>query len=464
MDGRALGVVRNLFAHVDASLPRETATQSEHARRLFAALGREGGQVEAFGDVECMKTRTADLGTWSEDPWPGPTYGLDASSTRPIEYTNGLVLDTAHAKLGVAGGAGGDGSSSGAERADGGQANATGAGVTTGHTTASAPTDRAIEADGTVVTVAYFDDPESGFYSRSFTTDGGRVDGEVLAVPGSVGRTANVSRRVSTAAQRLAEGRHAAERVQAIDGVLFLDGSVYPLGVLYWLMLDAVGRSSLASAWKKPREIVGHYVDLVDTQYERGVPVIGVVKTSTTGQVLDALEAKIDAHELTDARGNRLAVPWRRDHGFVGEVLRDSSLDHLTYTSWFVQQGVTVDSRSFEPLSPVADRLTHGDPADYRRAFFYARLPKTGAVLRVETPLLLLEDERLGPAIRWKALSEIARRGDVPGAVARADRLARISPDNRERIRGLITAAERYHDYNRDGRWKHVEDPSEIDR
>lgn len=409
--------MKQLCAHVDASVPRDPTSQTEYARRLFSMLGRDGGQVAALGEVGCARTRTADLGTWSEDPWPEPTYGLDASTTTPIEYNNGLLFDVAHAKLGVAG----------------------------------AGADRNPERSGTVRMVVDFEDRESTFHPRAFEDENGRIDGEAIAFRGSsAGNGRGVARAVSTVAQRLAEGRHAAEHTEKIDGVLFLDGSVYPLGVLYWLMLEAVGRSSM-NGWEKPREIVERYVDLVDTQYEKDLPVVGVVKTSTTKQVLDALEAKTGE-----------SVPWGRDHQFVGEVLRDGSLNHLTYSSWFVHEQTEIDNRSFEMLSTVADRLDHGDPADYRRAFFYVRLPKTGGVLRVETPLLMLEDEERREAIRRKALKEIARSGDVPRAVKRADRIARISPNNREAIRGLVTSAESYHDYNEDGRWKDIEDPNEA--
>lgn len=427
MDRNAFGVVRQLFEHIDESVPGEPVSQTEYARRLFSLLGRDGGQVETLGEVDCMKTRTTDLGTWSEDPWAEHTYGLDASTTRPMEYNNGLVVDTANAKLGVSGASG----------------------------------DRALEREGTIRSVVYFDDDESRFFTSAFEDEGGYVDGEVLAVPGTADRTADVTRWISTAAQRLAEGRHAVKHVETIDGALFIDGSTYPLGVLYWLMLETVDRMPVPDTWEKPREIVENYVDLIDGLYEKGLPVLGVVKTSMTGQVLDALEAKIDRHDLTDEEGRTLDVPWRRDHQFVGEVLRDGSLNHLTYTSWLVHEQ-SIDGRPFEMFSTVADQLRHGDPADYRRAFFYVRLPKTGGVLRVETPLLMLEDDERREAIQRKALKEIARCRDVPQAVKRADRIARISPDNRETIREFITSAESYHDYNEDGRWKDIEDPNEA--
>jgi hypothetical protein len=86
------------------------------------------------------------------------------------------------------------------------------------------------------------------------------------------------------------------------------------------------------------------------------------------------------------------------------------------------------------------------------------RTPKTGNVFRVETPALFLTDETRREQVRLKALKEIARKGNVPGAIARADRIARISPDNRETIRDSLQTVEPAFDYNRDGRWSHLED------
>ena len=109
-------------------------------------------------------------------------------------------------------------------------------------------------------------------------------------------------------------------------------------------------------------------------------------------------------------------------------------------------------------MESVADELTHGQPEDYRRAFAYVRTPKTGNIFRIETPLLFLTDETRREEVLLKALKEIAQQGDVPKAIGRADRIARISPDNREIIRNLLQTVEPEFDYNRDGRWSHLED------
>jgi hypothetical protein len=427
MDTDALGIVRDMFAHIDATVPRATTQQADYARQLFDALGLDGGRVTAIEEPAYWKTRIDELGTWTGDPWTTPTYGLDASTTRPLEFNNGLIVDTAYAKLGVAG----------------------------------PDADKQIEETGTIDTVVYFDDSESTLHSKQFGDE--RVTGEVVQFP-PTDRSATLSKSVAAAAQGLAESRQAARHVDALDGVVFLDGAVYPLGVLYWVLLAQVGRSTPAGTWNKPGEIVRNYIDVIDTQYEAGYPVVGVVKTSTISQLLDALDAKLDANgeQMVAGRPGRPDVPWTRDHQFIAEVLREDSLDHLTYTSWFVHEGVPIDGQAMELLEPFERTLSHGMPTDYRRAFFYVRLPKTGDVLRVETPRLMITDEDTRAQVQYKALKEIAQTRDVPRAVRRADRIARISRENRSTIRDFLTTADYAHDYNWDGRWTDIEQPPDT--
>ena len=422
MNSEALGAVRRLVEEIDGAVPRDQESQAAYARRLFELLGREGGAVEAIGEPQYRRTRIDELGTWTDDPWGGPSYGIDASTTRPMEYNNGLVVDAAHAKTGVTG----DGA------------------------------DRPIERTGHVVTTAYLDDDDSVLHGTAF--ERGHVSAELVCFPQSTEEPRNISKSVATVAQRLSESRQAVESLDAVDGALFLDGAVLPLGVAYWVLLDHAGRRSPAGTWDLPADILNNYIEVIDRQYERELPVIGIVKTSSMAQVLDALREKIATHGIRDDEGRLLSVPWVRDHQFMAEVLRFDDLDYLTYTSWFVHRGQDVQGEQYEVLEPVADRLEHGEPADYRRAFCYVRLPKTGDLLRIEAPRLLVEEETMREQVRLKALKEIAQRRGVPRAIHRADRLARISQENREKIREMIEHTEASFDHNWDGRWSNLDD------
>lgn len=427
MNSEAIGAIRELFAEIDAAVPREQDSQAQYARQLFNVLGLEGGEVEACGDEPAyQRTRLEELGTWTDDPWSGPTFGVDASTTRPLEYNNGLVVDAAHAKTAVTGDA----------------------------------ADRTVERGGRIAGVAYLDDGESTLHGR--TLEGEYVTAELVRFPESTEEPRNISKSVATIAQRLSESRQAVNSLDQIDGALFLDGSVLPLGIVYWVLLDYAGGRSPAGSWNVPANIVGNYVEIIDHQYARDQPVIGVVKTSTMSQVLGSLRKKVEQNDVRNDDGRLLDIPWVRDHQFMSEVLRFDDLKYLTYTSWFVSRGQTINSQHYELLEPLADQLEHGDPTDYRRAFCYVRLPKTGDLLRIEVPYLMVQDADQREQIRLKALKEIAQRRGVPRAIHRADRLAQISQENREKIRDMIERTEYSYDHNWDGRWNNLDDTPNL--
>jgi hypothetical protein len=426
MDSESLGIVREMFEAVDQAVPREPTSQADHARQLFELLGREGGHVEAIGEPQYWRTRIDELGTWSDDPWAGATYGVDAGTTRPIEYNNGLVVDTAYAKTAVAG------------NDDGGE----------------------IERTGHITGVAYFDDDDSTLHAQTF--DGDNVTAELIPFPQPAKEPRNIGKSVASVAQRMSESRQALASVDSVDGPLFLDGAVLPLGIVYWLLLDYTGGRSPAGSWDVPADIVGNYIEVIDRQYERDHPVIGIVKTSSLSQLLSSLREKIASHNIRDDSGRLVSVPWTRDHQFMSEVLRFDDLEYLTYTSWFVQQSREIQGQHVEALEPISGRGQHGDAEAYRRAFCYVRLPKTGDLLRIEAPYLMVEDEDMREQVRLKALKEIAQRRGVPRAIHRADRLARISRENRDTIRDMIERTEYSYDHNWDGRWSDIEEDPEL--
>lgn len=422
MDSEAISAVKEMFASIDDAVPRGETSQTARARELFALLDHDGGQVKPVTKPEFTRTRLEELGTWNEDPWSGATYGVDASTTRPLEYNNGLVVDTAYAKTAVAGD----------------------------------DSNHSIERGGQITGVVYHDDDESTLHSQSFNSE--HVNTELVPFPESAEDPKNIETSVATVAQRQSESRQAIDSLDDVDGAMFLDGAVLPLGIVYWVLLDYAGERSPAGSWNKPTEILSNYIEVIDRQYERNQPVIGIVKTSSMKQVLSALRTKIAHNDIQDESDRQQNVPWVRDHQFFAEVLRHNDLEYLTYSSWFVHKKQRIGSRHYELLKPIAGELTHGSPEDYRRAFCFARLPKTGDVLRIETPALFVQEEKMREQVRLKALKEIAQRRGVPHAIDRADQLARITQRNRSKIRDMLDSSESSYDHNWDGRWSALDD------
>lgn len=419
MDERVLSAVTDLVGQIDGALTDDTDDQTTDARELFGYLRHEGGAVEPYEPFDPVTsspyavTPAADLGNWEEDPWGDPTYGVDASTTRPMEYDNGLIVDVAHAVLGVSG----------------------------------ADADRAPERESTVATGVYTGPRKLDTPTAELD---GQIMGELIEIPADQQSIRNVTSTLASVVQRRSESYHARRCLDEIDGPLFLDGAVYPLSLLRHVPDEGTDADP---DWELPTEILETYVEVIDHCFERGVPVYGVVKTSEITTLLRGLREKIRRNEIRRDDGTLRRVPYRTDAQFVAAVLRDERLTHVAYTDWFVETEPVPGADRSERLDPVADVLEHGDPADYRRAFCHVRLPETGTVFRIETPLLFLEHSPGAEAVRLKALSEIARRGDVPGAVIRADRRARITRGNRDRIRHSLENAAPTHDYNADGRW-----------
>lgn len=414
MDERTMSVVTDLVGRIDGALTDDPDDQTADARELFGYLRYDGGAVEPYEPFDPASsppyavTPGADLGNWEADPWGGPTYGIDASTTRPMEYDNGLIVDVAHAVLGVSG----------------------------------ADADHGAERASTVVTGLYTGARE---VEAPAAESDGEVAGEVIEVPSDPRTVRNVTSTLASAVQRRSESLHARRCLNEIDGPLFLDGAVYPLSLLRHVPDEGTDSDP---EWSLPTAVLRTYVEVIDHCFDRGVPVYGVVKTSEITTLLQGLRRKIAHNEIRRDDGRLRRVPYRTDAQFVAATLRDDRLTHLAYTEWFVEMEPVPGQDRSERLEPVADHLEHGEPADYRRAFCHVRLPETGNVFRIETPLLFLEHGPGAEAVRLKALSEIARRNDVPGAVARADRRARITPGNRDRIRHNLENAEPTHDYN----------------
>lgn len=421
MNTEALGVVQELLEDVSEALPEGHMSQTERAREVFLTLNKKGGTITPVEEPTYQRTRLDQLGTYSDDPWGMPTYGVDASTTRPIEYTNGLVLNVANAKLAVSG----------------------------------PDADHEVEQCSTVVAAAYLDHDETTLSDAG--TSAGRITARLVRFPVQLDEPQNVTSSLGTVAQRLSESVHVLEHLDAIDGPLVIDGAVYPLSVVYWLLLDLSGQWSPARRWDLPRELLLNYVELIETQYERGLPVVGVAKTASTTEVIDTIDAIVDRHDLTDEYGRPWPTPWTRDENLFAQVLFDGSedtFDYLPYTSWLESRGAVFEGTIRELLEPVADELSYSDPADYRRVFCYVRLPRTGDLLRIEVPKLMIDDSEMRRDVQLKVLKMIARRQRVPQPVMRADELARITQDNRDAIKNMIGSAEPTFNHNLDGRWK----------
>lgn len=416
VDPEALNIMEKIFDKINNTIPQSNKEHRDYARKIYRYLNKNGGQIECLEDPKVYSIDVAEIGTWSKDPWD-KNYGLDSSDTRPIEYSNGLILDNAYAKIGTSG----------------------------------KTQDKSIERKGTIINTFYFKDEKFNLPDE-VVEDNNHIHAEIVNYPGSEW-SKSISNTVAMISRNLAESQHGKNQLDQIDGPLFVDGSIYPLGLIYWEGLSKSGIKSPSSNWKKPKEIIKNYINIIEGMKDKNLPVIGIVKTSSSKYLLKALNSKIEQNK--NKKGN---IPWETDHQFISEVLHNQNKSKLVYTSWLKHKKTRIErsstSKKYEELEGF--NLKHGTPKRYRRAFFYVRLPKNGVIFRVEAPYLMMEKiDR--EKIRYKALSEIAKNMDVPKSIKRADKLANISIENKDKLKSQIKRTDPLFNYNWDGRWKDLE-------
>jgi hypothetical protein len=230
-----------------------------------------------------------------------------------------------------------------------------------------------------------------------------------------------------------------------VTDLLYLDGPLYPTGILQWADHDpALGRLLHE---EDVRAVVANYVDLVERFVERDVPVMGFGKSSATRAITRALR---------EATGS---APWANDAALWTQLLAhlddegEPRTDRLTCTSWFRSRAGTDRTLSREGDALGIERGL--DPSAYEVTFFAVYDPREDLLFRVEAPAAFTEDPDVREAIRDQVLSEVAAEAGPPLAVGKADELARIGAEETVALREEIERrldSEQQTEYN-DTRW-----------
>ncbi len=414
--------IEEMFDEVTNIVGEEADDDEPTARSVLReAFDTPSGGVEALPQDEPFrvynKSRT-ELA--SIPPAYSSAYAVDASTTRPESYTNGLTIDVANAKAAMLG--------------DG---------------------DADIERYATIVGAYYINNDEIDPSERTLRDD--QITSKLLSIEPS--SSESIRQQVSNKARTMAEGSHAESIAPHLDGPLFLDGSIYPMSVLTTLLFAKErafkGDVDLTSSAGKSREqdIVDSYVHAIDSQFDNGYPVVGVVKTMTTDVLVSAIEEKLRYH---DEDRN---IPWTRDDQLLSKALYDPDPDAVTFTSWMVETQLNQNTGGNDDVEPLEgfDIANDRTPQEYRRAWFYVRLPSTKTVFRVEAPLMMVYDKDDRQEIQLMVIRRMVEAGGTPAVVDRADTHAHISQDNSKDLkRQLAKHIKRVHGYNRDGRFETI--------
>jgi hypothetical protein len=354
----------------------------------------EGAVLEPLGEQRRRRVHAEDVAL-AEDPFP-TRHGLDSGTINPTTFKNGLVVDVAQAAM------------------------------------SAVPSDVDLHRGRTMVTAVHTHDATTTFEEDWRMDDEGYVRGRVLHVP-RVDRS--VTPVVHELALYLAEITHANRNREIVDDLLVLDGPVYPKGLLTWAERDPE-LQQLLSTEEQPQTIIERYVGMVEHFADRGVPLIGFVKTPVSRQVTRTIREKEGS------------APWVNDAAFFSQVLTpdaygtdgaDRDTSSLTFTNWFVSRGGT-DGALSAPSVPY-DIQRERDPADYEVTFCMLYDPRTDTVYRVESPAVFTRDEELRERLTRHVLKSVATERGPPLAVRKADQLARISRQETVALREALERA-----------------------
>ncbi len=346
--------------------------------------------IEPIGEQRRRRVPIEDAALQA-DPFP-TTHGLDSGTINPTTFKNGLVIDVAQAAM------------------------------------AADPTDLELHRGRTVVATVHANDVTVDVDGDEWLMDDdGYARRRILQAP-RMDRFEQLV--VHVLSLYLAESEHASLNAEVVDDLLMLDGPLYPKGLLEWKGRDSRLEDLLVE--EKPRDVVGNYLDLVETFVARDVPLIGFVKEPTTRTLTRAV------------RSGQGHAPWVNDAAFFKQLLErregdDRRTDALTATNWFVSRGGADRVLSAEGNALGLERAL--DPAEYEVTFCMVYDPREDQLFRIEAPLAFTRDRESRERLTRQVLQGIALKRGPPPAVAKADELARISREEKVALQDALEEA-----------------------
>lgn len=368
------------FDGIDALATRihsdyDDSTHQQNAEDLWTYLDPLRDDGEVFYPVDELQRRRVDPQdiALTNDAYP-TQHAVDSGTLNPRAFTNGLVVDVAHAAI------------------------------------AAVPSDLDLHRSRTLVSAVYSSDSTALLDDGWLSFDDDNSRGRVVQVSSDLER--HEREAVHAYALHLSESTHLLQHLDAATDLLFLDGPLYPKGVVRWITEgEPIVRDS-----RNTREVVSNYTEAVDTMLSRDVPVIGFVKNMSGRQVVRRLRRKG-------------VCPWSTDAAFFKQVL--SGEDGLTCTNWFVSR-FDVDRTVLSSEADWVPERNH-DPEDYLPAHLYVHDARNDLMYKAEAPLGFVRDDAERDRLTRQVLKEVAIDG-VPRAVRKADELARITRGQKESL------------------------------
>jgi len=349
--------------------------------------------IEPLGD---QQLRHVDIDTVALVDRPFPTvHGIDSGTINPTAFKNGLVLDLAHAAMGVE------------------------------------PSDVDAHRARTIIATAHTNDPTQVSDGEWSPYDEGYSRYRLIRAP-RVNKYAEAV--VHALALYFAEGHHALQHADRVEDLLILDGPLYPKEILTWR--DRTPELEELTYEARPKRVLENYIRLVERFVDREVPIAGFVKNPSARVITSTIANKQTGFE----------APWPDDTAFFTRLLErhhregnadespsERRTDELTFTSWFVSRGGPDGTMAATGDALGVERRL--DAEAYEVTFCIIYDPRHDICYKLEAPYAVTRDAEIRQRLTTQVLSEVASERGPPRAVAKADELARISAAEKTSLR-----------------------------
>ncbi len=377
--------------------------------------------VEPLGEQQLSRVAIDDIAL-IERPFP-TVHGVDSGTINPTSFKNGLVLDLAHAAMGVD------------------------------------PSALSVHRSRTIVATVHTKDRTLPLGTDWMRHDEGHSEHRIISSP-PVNRYAEAV--VHALSLYLAEGHHALEHAHTVEDLLLLDGPLYPKEILTWR--DRNPELEELTYEARPKHVLENYVRLVERFVEDDIPLVGFVKNPSARVITGTLGRKETGFD----------APWPDDTAFFMRLLEQQTespaetntasstagqpgetrrTDELTFTSWFISRGGPDGSMAADGDALGVERTL--DSACYEVTFCIIYDPRNDLCYKIEAPYAITQDADTRQQITTQMLSEVAAEAGPPRAVSKADELAKISATEKTALRQKFETqlrSEQLRNYNTE-RW-----------
>ncbi|MDY7081393.1 MAG: DNA double-strand break repair nuclease NurA, partial [Halobacteria archaeon] len=212
---------------------------------LYASSDKKDKVLYPIDSLERRRVSIEDIAL-ADDEFE-TQHGLDSGTLNPREFANGLILDIGHAAM------------------------------------ASVPSNLDLHRRRTLVAAVHSGDATTLLDDNWLSFDRNSSRGRVIQLSSDL---QNHEREATHAyALYLSESYHLLENIAEVEDLLFLDGPLYPKGVIKWVGDD----EPVIKDSEHTREIISNYAEIVDESLDADAPVVGFVKNMSSRQIVRRL-------------------------------------------------------------------------------------------------------------------------------------------------------------------------------